>query len=357
MPINRLYHSWFRQIEQMWSHLRLTQRRNLAYLLVGIYLSKSVALNQIALKIPGQAVEVSVQRRLSRFLGNPAIRVRACYDPLVEPLLAQISQNGCVRLLVDGTKVGHRHQLLMVSVAYRRRAIPVAWTWVKGARGHSSARKQLALLGHVRGLLPADAKILLVGDSEFGAVAVMRQVEKDWHWDYVLRQKSSHRVKLADGDWQAFGDLISQAGQSIWVGKGRLTEKHAYGVNLLAHWAMGEDDPWLLATNLDTRRATLRAYQTRMWIEEMFGDLKGHGFDLESTRLLHFQKLSRLTLAVVLLYYWLVSFGVKMIKSGLRRLVDRSDRRDLSIFQIGLRSIERRLTNQQSFTVSFQVYL
>jgi hypothetical protein len=356
MSINRLYHIWFQEIEQMWSHLRLTQRRNLTYLLIGIYLSKSVALNAVALKIPGQAVEVSVQRRLSRFLGNPAIRVRACYGPLIEPLLTEISKNGAVRLLVDGTKVGNGHQLLMVSVAYRRRAIPVAWTWVKGSRGHSSARKQLALLSHVRSLLPDDAKVLLVGDSEFGAVDGIRQVE-NWHWDYVLRQKSSHLVKIPHRRWQAFGDLISKAGQSIWLGKGLLTEKHAHSVNLFAHWAIGEDDPWLLATNLADQRITLKSYRIRMWIEEMFGDLKGHGFDLESTRLQHFGKLSRLTFAVVLLYFWLVAFGSKIIKSGLRRLVDRNDRRDLSIFQIGLRSIERRLTNQKSFTLSFRVYL
>lgn len=356
MPINRLYHIWFQRIEQLWSHLRITQKRNLANLLVGIYLSKSVALNAIAIKIPGQALEVSVQRRISRFLGNPAIRVRACYDPLIEPLLHQISKNGAVRLLVDGTKVGNNHQLLMASVAYRRRAVPVAWTWVKGARGHSSTRVQLALLSHVRSLLPSGVKrVLLVGDSEFGAVDVIRQVEK-WRWDYVLRQKASHLVQLPDQEWQAFGDMIQKAGQSLWLGKGQLTQKHAHSVNLFAHWKTGEDDPWLLATNLETRMATIKAYRRRMWIEEMFGDMKGHGFDLESTRLRHFLKLSRLTLAVVLLYLWLIAFGSQIIKSGQRRLVDRNDRRDLSIFQIGLRSLERRLTNQESISISFRLY-
>ena len=355
MPINTLNHIWFERIEQLWSHLRVTQRRNLTNLLVGIYLGKSVALNAIAIKIPGQAVEVSVQRRISRFLGNPAIRVRTCYDPLIEPLLEEISKNGQVRLLVDGTKVGNGHQLLMVSVAYRRRAIPVAWSWVKGSRGHSSARKQLALLSHVRSLLPADAKVLLAGDSEFGAVDVIRQAE-DWHWDYVLRQKSSHRVQLSGQDWQAFGDVIQKAGQSVWIEKALLTQKHAHVTNLLAHWKIGEDDPWLLATNLSAQRATIKAYSLRMWIEEMFGDMKGHGFDLESTRLQHFLKLSRLTFAVVLMYLWLIAFGSQVIKAGLRRLVDRNDRRDLSIFQIGLRSIERRLTNQQSLSISFRFY-
>jgi hypothetical protein len=89
---------------------------------------------------------------------------------------------------------------------------------------------------------------------------------------------------------------------------------------------------------------TLRYYARRMWIEEMFGDLKRHGFDLESTMLRHFLRLSRLTLAVVLLYVWMLSVGTQTVRGGLRHLVDRKERRDLSIFQIGLRFIERCLT-------------
>ena len=132
-----------------------------------------------------------------------------------------------------------------------------------------------------------------------------------------------------------------------------LTAKHEYRTNILAHWAKDEKEPWLIATNHSTPESALKSYSHRMWTEELFGDLKGHGFDLESTHLNDIIKLSRLTLAVVLLYIWLVQFGAKVIKNGLRFLVDRSDRRDLSIFQIGLRSIERCLTNTLHFRVRF----
>ncbi len=77
----------------------------------------------------------------------------------------------------------------------------------------------------------------------------------------------------------------------------------------------------------------------------MFGDLKSHGFDLERTMLRHPEKLSRLTLAVALLYVWSISIGTKTIQNSHRDHVDRKDRRDLSIFQIGLRFIERLLIN------------
>lgn len=123
--------------------------------------------------------------------------------------------------------------------------------------------------------------------------------------------------------------------------------------NVLAHWAKDEREPWLIATNHPTPQRTLKSYSRRMWIEELFGDLKGHGFDLESTHLHSILKLSRLTLAVALVYVWRVAIGSHVIKRGLRRLVDRADRRDLCIFQIGLRFIERCLTNMLSLRISF----
>jgi len=177
-----------------------------------------------------------------------------------------------------------------------------------------------------------------------------------WHWKYVLRQKASHLVRLEGQDWQPFGDLIEKAGQSFWFERALLTQKHAYKVNLLAHWMPGEKEPWLLATNLPTRKAALATYRRRMWIEEMFGDFKQHGFDLESTHLRHVLRLSRLTLAVALLYVWLVSFGSQVIKKGQRPLVDRSDRRDLSIFRIGYNMVERYLTNCRPLSIRLVPY-
>jgi hypothetical protein len=96
-------------------------------------------------------------------------------------------------LIVDGTKVGFGHQLLVVSLAYRGRSIPIAWTWVRHVRGHSSAYKQLALLNYIRKLLPVNAVVFLVGDSEFGAVEVHQWLDQ-WHWYYVLRLKSGHII-------------------------------------------------------------------------------------------------------------------------------------------------------------------
>lgn len=349
MSINRLYDTWFTRISQLRVKERRTRARNMTWFIIGIFLSGSVHLSKVAGKIPFGVKLLSGARRLERFLDNPAVRVREWYDSTARDWLSYIARTtGTIRLIADGTKIGFDHQLLMIAVCYHQRAIPICWTWVRVARGHSSAFKQLALLNHVRTLLPPHAAVVLVGDSEFGAVEVMWQLES-WHWDYVLRQKANNQIQLAGGAWHNFGAAITHPGQSLWLGRGLLTKQHQFATNLLAHWDDGEDEPWLLATNLTDRTTTLKAYAYRMWIEEMFGDFKSNGFDLEQTHLQHIARLSRLTLAVALLYTWLIDIGRKAIKNGLRNCVDRNERRDLSIFQIGLRLIEWRLTNSLDF--------
>jgi len=352
MPTNQHYDTWIAQIRELHKDKRITQVRNFVWLMIGIYKSRSVYLSHVAGEITGRAKLLSATRRMSRFLDNPAIQVREWYEPIARQWLqAQIHCLGEIRLIIDGSKVGFGHQLLMVSLAYRKRAIPIAWTWVKHVRGHSTANKQIALLFYVRMLFPRKIPVFLVGDTEFGSVNLIKQLKK-WRWSYVLRQKTNTLVRIAgQSTWSPFASHIQKPGQTIWLGQASLTRQSACRTRLLLYWKTGQKEPWCLATNLSDSSTALQYYKRRMWIEEMFGDMKKHGFNLEDSMLRSFQRLSRLTLAVAFLYAWLISTGVRAIRAGHRHLVDRKDRRDLCIFQIGLRLIQRRLTN--ALTISF----
>jgi hypothetical protein len=355
MPIPKLYHTFGQMLRELRPGERITRVRNFSWLLVGLYESRSVHLSKVAEKIPGKACLSSVTRRMRRLMNNRAIRARAWYEPIARGIIQRLA-DAEIRLIVDGSKVGFGHQLLLVAIAYRSRAIPLAWTWVKSSRGHSTVHKQKALLSYVHSLIPAENSVLLIGDAEFGQVGVLKLLQK-WHWRYVLRQNGRYLLRQKDRrNFQRLDSLVSKPGQTQWLEACQLTAKYAYPVNILAYWKPGEKDPWLLATNLDCPKATRKAYRRRMWIEETFGDLKCNGFDLESTHLRHFLRLSRLTLAVVLLYVWLVAFGSRVIKSGKRYLVDRRDRRDYSIFRIGRNMAERLIRNGSDLRISFVLY-
>ena len=124
MPINELYNTWKMRIRQLRPNERITRIRNITWLIVGIYQSRSVCLSRVAGKIPTSAKLLSTTRRMSRLLSNPAIQVREWYEPIArEWLETQFRHIGEIRLIVDGTKIGFGHQLLIVGLAYRKRAI------------------------------------------------------------------------------------------------------------------------------------------------------------------------------------------------------------------------------------------
>jgi len=224
----------------------------MAWLLAGLFVGPCVHLSHIARKIHGPSQKLNKVKMLSRLLKNQHIQVRPWFEPVTRDLLATAVNHGqTVRLLVDGTKVGNGHQLLMVALAYRRRAIPIAWTWVKGNRGHSSARKQCALLAYVSSLMPANARVEIAGDSEFGAIDVLRLLDQ-WDWGYALRQNGSHLVcPTGQSMWKRCDSLVTRPGDACWLDSVRLTQKHADPTRFLAIWQKGESEPWLLATNLD----------------------------------------------------------------------------------------------------------
>ncbi len=349
MPINALYDTWFRRIRQLYPDWRMTLVRNTAWFVAGMYASRSVQLYRIAEHLPGSAQLVSQTRRLSRFLDNTHLPVRTAYASCARVILQQFAQTRReLVLILDSTQVSSQHQLLLVAVPYRHRALPVAWTWVRQPQGFSSAYKQRALLASVRTLLPSSGSVVVVGDSEFGAVSLLRQLEA-WGWHYVLREKAHHTVRTAeDATPQALGDLCSQPRERRWLSQAWLTQRQSYRTNLYLYWQSGQRHPWFLATNLSDPAVVLRVYRDRMAIEELFGDLKRHGVDLASTHLRHIERLARLTFLVALLYRWLVHLGRRTQLYGQRHWVDRNARRDLSLFQIGWRIIQRCLTNGTS---------
>ena len=184
MPVYQVYSSWLQRLRQLWPQERITRVRNMAWLLTGLWVAKSIHLSHMAVHLPWPIQKASIERRLSRFLHNAAVRALVWYEPVARQLLAQAAAaQGEVHLPVDTISVHARVQVMVVSLAFRRRALPLAWTRVRHKKGHSSRVQQRALLARVRRWIPEGTPVLVVGDSEFGSVALMRQLEA-WGWDW-----------------------------------------------------------------------------------------------------------------------------------------------------------------------------
>lgn len=343
MTTFKLYGIWERLLAQWLTDECRTRRVNLLWLIVGLYLGRRVQLSAIVNRWPFAAQTPSLTRRLSRFLSNGAVRPAVWMRPVARQLLARATDQR-LTVIVDASKVGAGQQLVMVALAYKKRALPLAWTWVPYAKGGVPTTTQLALFSRVRGLLPADGQVGLVGDAGFSSVEVLRQLET-WGWQYVLRQPGKRLLQRpGQPTWERLDSLVVAPGQQVWLPAVRFTAQWQQPTAVLAVWQRGYERPWLLTTNLPTAQATRQAYARRMGIDEMFGDWKRHGWDLESTHLRHAPRLSRLVLALAWLYIWLTLWGERLMRAGCRAWVDRHDRRDLSFFRIAWDTLQRCLT-------------
>jgi len=351
----RLYHTMIGQICKWLPDERITRVRNLALLLTGLYLSRKVHLSLIAEEwhLPGKTP--SLVNRLRRFLDNRRVSVGEYYRPVAESLVSAF-RGLPIRLIMDTTKLGFDARLVVVSIAYRKRALPLAWSVHRGRTGWVKVQEQIALLRQVAELIPKGSEVWLLGDCEFQHVPLLSWLKKQG-WHYILRQQEKVKVWQPGRAQLKLADLGLGEGETRYLDCAYLTEKYHFGpVSMVLHWEEGEEEPWYLVTDRVATWRTIQTYKIRMWIEEMYGDMKGHGFDLEATYMRDLDRLSRLVLGVCLVYVWLISLGSWVVKNGKRHLVDRKDRRDKSYFRIGWSWLKRCLAQGQSLTLVFVPY-
>lgn len=173
--------------------------------------------------------------------------------------------------------------------------------------------------------------------------------------DYALRQMPRTVVMLnKEYYWRKIRNLDIKRGDESWYYKVLLTEKHQIPTHLACIWHKKEKEAWILATNQGNVKKTVFLYKRRVWIEEMFGDMKKHGFNLEASRLHHPQRLSRLMMIVSILYVWLVSLGEYVIQREIQASVDREKSPNLSIFRTGWDWLERQLVLYHPIPYLFQ---
>jgi len=181
----RLYAFILKHLQRQLPDLRLETRLAFAMTMTGLLRSRSGQLAQIVRKVQYNHHEESLIMRFRRFVKNDNLNVETCYLPLVTKILQAVSAEPIV-LMVDTTKMGGQCLCLMVSVFYKKRALPLAWLTVKGKKGHLSQETQVSLFKQVKELLPPSAQVVLVGDAEFDGSAVITWLKSQTNWQYVF---------------------------------------------------------------------------------------------------------------------------------------------------------------------------
>lgn len=337
---------------------RLTGRQvrhmnTLAGMVSGIVRSGKSQLKAMAKKAPDQSKVESRIKRFSRYLQNEGIDAETYFMPFIEALLVGLANCGPLVLAIDGSEVGRNCLALVVSVVYQKRALPLAWVVVQGSKGHFPEETHCQLVQAVKPLLPEDSDVIFLGDGEFDGNQLQATIANNG-WEYVCRT-AKNRWLRDDGDYFALAEIHLEPGDCISIPDVYVTQDEYGPVLVVAWWRKGDKEPIYLLSNMELAEEACDWYGKRFRIETFFSDQKSRGFHLHKSHISDPQRLSRLLIATCLAYIWVIYLGVIAKRDQWVAIIHRTDRCDLSLFQLGLDLLEHFLNQSLPFPVAFQM--
>jgi len=341
----QLYQMWNTQLSDLFNWKRPEHRKVLAWLMVAIFIGKDICLDRLGLYLPREAKPESIGQQFRRWLKNDAIDVRMIYDPVARQIVRRMRCRR-LRIQIDRVQIKRRQNVLMMSVHYRKRAVPLAWMCLPYGHGQSHFRHWRTLMDYLETLLEAGQGVVILADREFGSVDRLRYVAKKG-WFYAVRLKGN--VWFYDPGWKQPFEWLKLTAIAPAVGHRyaltdiKITKADLFKTHIACAWALGSDEPWFIATNLPQPLHALKEYGRRFGCEELFSDLKKRGFNWEDSMIRDSQRFSHLLLALALLVVFLLTLGRQLRLSHLDlEITSRSHRRRLSLFQTARRWLRRR---------------
>ena len=322
----------------------------LAALISGIVGSRQTQLPAIASKLPDRSKRESRVKRFQRWLTNASVTPERYFLPFAAALIQSLA-HGPLALVMDGSTVGRDCLALVVSVVYQGRALPIAWLVVAQRKGHVDVATHLALLREVHALVPAETTVVFLGDGEFDGPDLQAELTR-LGWGYVCRTAKNIQVQSA-GEWLTLGDVYVARGHSFGLPDVRIPGQ-AYGpVLVIVWWGRAYREPLDLVTNLDLVAEACWWYRKRFRIETFFSDQKSRGFHLHQSHLSDPARLTRLLLAACLAYLWIIYLGALARRHDWLSRIHRTDRCDLSLFQLGFVLLDHLLNEALPLPVAF----
>lgn len=286
---------------------------------------KEVSLEKIATALPLPILFESRRKKVQRFLSLPTLNIKTLWFPIIKDWVAQnFSDNQPIYLVIDRTIWEHKN-LIMISIIYDQRAIPVYFEFLPKL-GSSNFDEQTKFISQILSLFK-EYKTVLLGDREFCSVKLANWL-REKELMFCLRLKKNEFIEIEYGVWQELDDLGLKPGISFFIEGIKVTKTQKIGgFNLAGKWkrkigGTASKEGWFLLTNLTNLNLAIASYKKRFDIEEMFRDFKSGGYNLEDTNVSGNRLIS--LILIIAIAYSSATFKGQIIKSkGVQKYVGR----------------------------------
>ena len=309
-------------------------------------------LSKIGTGLTGDLNAHSQEIHAKRFLENKYTDYKVHYLPYLSHFIASFSQNKAylatylansldLKLVIDGSQMGSKFVVLMLSVVVGKRAIPIFWLVKKGKKGHFPTDMHLHVIGQsikaLRSFLPSKTTFTLLGDGEFDSVDLQRFCRQDLGINYVFRTASDALMSENGDEFRPKDIKLDNKTTTLFIPSIDYSKELFEDVNFL-YWFDHKiyDQPLFLISNLDNTLDIIHAYKQRFAIETMFKDFKSRGFNLHKSRLQKDKAIFNLILVAALAFCFLMIFGLMNQDNPLKIKVQRIDKNVNSIFSFAI---------------------
>ncbi len=359
MSTLRLYDSTQAALRERLPLVLPSQRTNLALLVSAAAHAQSCHLADLARALPMPTLQASKVQRIRRLLDNERIELDTHYRPIVRHAIQGV-RGQTVDVILDRVRLKNRQNVVVASLGFRRRAVPLAWM-VLDHLGSSDSDCHIAVLEQAVRNLPPDVAVTLHGDAEFCTTRLFRWARaRGWHVMLGVRSTTHlYFSKARQEKGQSIATYYSDRRGVLNVSQAYITEERFGPVNLIIWWDGDEDEPIrAVMTDLPANGFTFQRGRRRMWIETLFRDWQSSGFHLDQTGLEAPDRFHRLLIILALAYLLFLSVGRWVVKRSYRRLIDDGEPRawHYSLFQLGVGWMIYCQSNKYSMPVILSLY-
>jgi hypothetical protein len=321
-------------------------------------------LRRIAVSLKAGVEERSNYRRIRRFLADYDVD----YATLSRLLVRLVPQEPPYVLVLDRTEWHFGAtpvNVLMIGIAHRGIAFPVAWT-VLLKSGSSGSSEQIEVLEAALHALSASEVEALTADREFISVPWLKRLRAA-SIPFVIRLRSDRRLCLGE-DGPALPAKMYARGLALGdhrvVGTRRLKGEDGADVpvQILVRRVGSNTVPLkdrflVLAISGVAPTRGPKLYRRRWEVETLFAALKSRGFDLEATHLTAPDRIRRLIGLLAVAFAWSHLVGEKRAEIHGPPPRKAHGRRNRSLFRYGLDRLQGILTTLERQQTAFEACL
>ncbi len=279
---------------EIFPDIRKTQLKIIPYIIHGMIISESLVPLDIAkvLKDDFSLVQLqSVVKRIKRLFANKHFNPYDFYNQIIKFVIANYKKkhnDKRVHIIFDHMYSKDNYTIFMITMRVGKQGIPLWFRCFKGKECPEAFQEELIKSGitYVSKLFDNNFDLIFLADRWFNSTGLMQHIDSLGH-TYVLRLKKNMKVLHFDKKeghkiWKWIDELPIYKYHPVTYKDIELTE-NKYVTNIVISNSIDTDDPWILATNGNPKRA-IKDYDYRFGgIETVFKNQKSNGFFLEST--------------------------------------------------------------------------